>query len=358
MSMFTMMFLRQYTEDGSLLPRRATTCGFTLETIISTQSSRGISEVSYLMQSTDVKEIWKDIPGEDGFYQVSNLGRTKSCKRLIKNNKPGFEKIIHRDLILKTSGRSLQIRNTVYQLDELVVSLFIRSLKEHEFIVHKDGDVNNLRVDNLEIKCSSDYGTDWRPIPGFLHYEISREGQIRLLRNNLLTPIRRECIINPSEDDDGYLRAFIYFNPDVRNGKGRFVGVHRLVCLAFLPNPDNLSSINHKDGNKKNNNVDNLEWCTVEYNNRHARETGLNNPSKTIPIGKIKRNLSYPVRCITTGEIFYSCNEAERKLGLYSGAIHGALYFNKNHKVKGYEFELLDKDEYKYLFDDIPYYPE
>lgn len=52
--------------------------------------------------------------------------------------------------------------------------------------------------------------------------------------------------------------------------------VHRLIAMAFIPNPDKKPYINHKDGNKHNNSIDNLEWCTASENNKHAWRTGLN----------------------------------------------------------------------------------
>jgi group I intron endonuclease len=55
-----------------------------------------------------------------------------------------------------------------------------------------------------------------------------------------------------------------------KNGKGKNYKVHRLVAMAFIPNPDNLPIINHKDENPSNNNVNNLEWCTYEYNNNYG----------------------------------------------------------------------------------------
>lgn len=67
---------------------------------------------------------------------------------------------------------------------------------------------------------------------------------------------------------NGYLRGVIA-------GKDEYI--HRLVAKAFVPNPRGLKEVNHKDGNKENNNADNLEWCTRSENNRHAFKTGLRN---------------------------------------------------------------------------------
>lgn len=89
--------------------------------------------------------------------------------------------------------------------------------------------------------------------------------------------------------------------------------VHRLVAETFIPNPNNYPCVNHKDGNKHNNNVDNLEWCSYSYNTKHAIENGLmrSNTSgfkKGWDIAKSKRR---PVKCIETGQVFDSCYDAE-----------------------------------------------
>lgn len=79
------------------------------------------------------------------------------------------------------------------------------------------------------------------------------------------TAKRKGVRLVPHEDQDGYLRVRISDG----HGKRYVVGVHRLVALAFIPNPKILPSVNHIDENKKNNSADNLEWCTVSYNNHY-----------------------------------------------------------------------------------------
>lgn len=83
--------------------------------------------------------------------------------------------------------------------------------------------------------------------------------------------------------------------------------IHRLVAEAFIPNPHHLPEINHKDENKLNNTVENLEWCTRQYNLSYG--TRLN---------RIKENTERikPVECIETGEVFSSGHEVEIKLGI------------------------------------------
>lgn len=69
-----------------------------------------------------------------------------------------------------------------------------------------------------------------------------------------------------------------------KNGKTKAFTIHRLVAQAFIPNPDNLPCINHKDENPKNNRVDNLEWCTYKYNNEYNNRIDkcCNKISKTL----------------------------------------------------------------------------
>ena len=83
-----------------------------------------------------------------------------------------------------------------------------------------------------------------------------------------------------SKYKDGYLKTVVtekgYLKVELRlANQRRKIGIHRLVAEAFLPNPGNLPEVNHKDGDKTNNHVTNLEWCTHSENMKHAYLTGL-----------------------------------------------------------------------------------
>ena len=94
-----------------------------------------------------------------------------------------------------------------------------------------------------------------------------------------------------------------------RLNKQRSFNIHRLVAEAFIPNPENKSYVNHKDGNKTNNHVDNMEWCTALENVRHAITTGL-----TFNKGSDSASAKPIVTC--RGDKFGSAVEAARHFGM------------------------------------------
>lgn len=129
---------------------------------------------------------------------------------------------------------------------------------------------------------------------------------------------------------DWYFGVVLY-NNEMRCRKK----VHRLVAEAFIPNPENKPCVNHKDGNKLNNCVENLEWCTYSENNLHAfRTLGRKSPWK----GKFgKDNFgSKTVLQIKDGRIinvFYGTHEAQRETGISQGSITDVC--NKKSKTAG-----------------------
>ena len=114
---------------------------------------------------------------------------------------------------------------------------------------------------------------EFKQITEFPNYEVSNFGRIR-------TP---KMVKTPVYDKDGYYQT-TFFN----NGKRKTMKIHRLVAKEFIPNPLNLPQINHKNGIKTDNYIENLEWCTVKENNKHAINTGLvNNKGELNPAARL-----------------------------------------------------------------------
>lgn len=103
----------------------------------------------------------------------------------------------------------------------------------------------------------------WKDIEGYeCKYQVSNLGRIKSLNYNREKQIK---ILKPHIDCGGYLRVGLR-----KEGKEKIYKMHRLVAQAFLPNPNNYPQINHKDEDKTNNCVSNLEWCTPKYNSNYG----------------------------------------------------------------------------------------
>lgn len=101
----------------------------------------------------------------------------------------------------------------------------------------------------------------YKDIPNYEgFYQVSSDGKV----------ISPNGIRKAEMSQTGYWRVALW-----KHGKGKHFFVHRLVAMAFIPNPNNYELVNHIDGNKLNNNVENLEWCNLSQNVQHAYRTGL-----------------------------------------------------------------------------------
>ena len=121
----------------------------------------------------------------------------------------------------------------------------------------------------------------WVDIQGYVgFYQISNLGRVKSLSRTYYTYnylkkekikiTRKEKYMSYKKDSNDYMIVSLS-----RNGKTKAFTIHRLVASAFIPNPDNLPQINHINGIKTDNRVENLEWCTPSYNVEHSFKTGI-----------------------------------------------------------------------------------
>ena len=148
----------------------------------------------------------------------------------------------------------------------------------------------------------------WKEIPGLPgYYQVSDKGRVATLKHGFR-------IYRPEKTKTGYYQVSI---------ERKRYKIHRLVALAFIPNPAGLPQINHKNEIKTDNRAENLEWCTAKYNVNYG--SCIKRRSKVV---------SKAVRCIETGEIFSSCKESGRQMGLDFSHIakccRGVLPHHKN----------------------------
>lgn len=175
---------------------------------------------------------------------------------------------------------------------------------------------------------------EWRKVKSNPLYSVSNDGEVR--RDDT------KHIKVPDIDRYGYNKVDLY-----EGGKRTTKRIHRLVGEAFISNPENKPEINHKDGNKLNNHVSNLEWATKRENIDHAIKHGLReNVGKTPSysmLGKKNPNAGAkgkPVRVVETGEIFKNIKECSvckkcRARGI-TDCLHG-----RHHTHKGLHFEFV-----------------
>lgn len=166
---------------------------------------------------------------------------------------------------------------------------------------------------------------EFREVEGYNNYVVSNLGVVKSLdrrefsvRNNSFF-IRKGRVLKPYLSKSGYLN--VYFSID---GKKKGFRVNRLVALTFILNPDNKKEVNHKDGNKINNKVDNLEWMTRTENQRHADLNGL----RIMPSGEKRYNCK--ISNLQVAEIL-SSNLRNKELAL----IYGVHQSHISHIIKG-----------------------
>lgn len=135
-------------------------------------------------------------------------------------------------------------------------------------------------------------------------------------------------ILNLRFDRHGYVQ---YYIRDVTTNKRKDYKAHRLVAEYFIENPNNWDEVNHIDGDKKNNNIKNLEWCSRQRNVKHSYDNGLNHSKKC------------PILCTTNGKTYSSQLEASKALNISRKAI-SLILKGEVYSFKGLHFEYINKD--------------
>lgn len=170
----------------------------------------------------------------------------------------------------------------------------------------------------------------WKEIDGFDKYQVSNLGRVKSKERIVRNRKRNERILKPSFNRKGYLQVCLINNEN----NYKTCKVHRLVAIAFIQNPTDLAQVNHIDGNKTNNTVENLEWCSNIENMKHSYKIGLRN--KTEMSNNMKKLGKYPYRNHkksvlqidkSTGEILRKWEymiDASRELKINCSGIHNA----------------------------------
>lgn len=160
---------------------------------------------------------------------------------------------------------------------------------------------------------------DWKQHPTLKDIAVSDNGDVMSYKKGSWRELKQ------SDNHSGYLRVGI--------GHGNPQYIHRLVAETYIPNSDpiNKTDVNHIDGNKYNNSVDNLEWCTKSENELHAHRIGL------------KKNIGRPVIIVETGERFESQADCARAINGIQGNI--ALCLTKKRNThRGFHFEYANEE--------------
>lgn len=165
-----------------------------------------------------------------------------------------------------------------------------------------------------------------RPVVGYEgHYEVDSEGNISSLKYGKRRKLAKRY------NRKGYVTVSL-----CTNGTQHYHTVHRIVAQAFITNPQGLPQVNHKDENKKNNRVENLEWCTNTYNSHYSQNYIKGGAARQKPVYAINLN---------TGDITVhsAIHSAARALGITNQEICAVLK-GKQKQSHGYTFEYCRKE--------------
>ena len=178
-------------------------------------------------------------------------------------------------------------------------------------------------MDNQQLSSK----TEWREVKEYSNYKVNQLGEIRHKK--------RQKILKPRDNNGGYQ----YVNFKI-NGKNTNFAVHRIVANAFIPNPNGYTEVNHKDYNKKNNCVDNLEWVSSSQNKQHSYLKQENKKSR----GKAVNQYTKEGIFLKT---FDSVSDAAKELGCCVAAISNCC-LGRTKTSQGFRWSFVESSTTKY----------
>lgn len=168
---------------------------------------------------------------------------------------------------------------------------------------------------------------EWREVKEYSHYEVNQFGEIR-------HKVRKH-ILKPRSNKGGYL--YVNFKID---GKNTNFAVHRIVANAFIPNPNGYTEVNHKDYDRTNNCVDNLEWVTSSQNKQHAYLKEVNKNSRGKAVEQYSKDGSYI-------QTFESITEAAKVINCCVAAISNCC-LGRTKTSQGFRWKFVEGSTTKY----------
>lgn len=174
----------------------------------------------------------------------------------------------------------------------------------------------------------------WKDITGYEGiYQVSNYGNIKSLSRKIGAVLKKDRIMIPAMNN-GYCQLVL----ENKEGKRKLHRVHRVVAQMFLPNPENKSQVNHKNGIRNDNHVSNLEWCTPSENLFHSYQKLNRKPPTSLKamFGKVNP-MSKPIVC-SNGKQYDCINDAARDLKVFAANISKVLN-NERFHTGGYKFK-------------------
>lgn len=170
---------------------------------------------------------------------------------------------------------------------------------------------------------------EWKDIKGYEGlYQISNLGRVKSLNYN---KTKQEKILKAGYSKEGY--AFVNL---CKKGKNLHITVHKLVATAFIENPNNYTEINHKDENRSNNNVKNLEWCSHLYNMNYGTGIERRSQKRKIPVNQYDKLNNFIKK-------WASAIDVQNSIGINQSAII-ACCKGKNKTAGGYTWKYVEED--------------